>query len=160
MVTEIWVNIGSGNGLLPDGTKPLPDPMLTDHQWGPVTFILGQFHKRCLNNQSLCENPCEKYIYKISFKFPKDQWVIHNQSAGSALDYHLHKCYLFFWCSINNNYSMFFVNGCWVVGNKAKTPLAINTLKADMDRLISVCRWELQQHNFISKLLTKFTGIN
>ena len=24
--------IGSGNGLLPDGTKPLPEPMLTDHQ--------------------------------------------------------------------------------------------------------------------------------
>ena len=23
------VNIGSGNGSLPDGTKPLPDPMLT-----------------------------------------------------------------------------------------------------------------------------------
>ena len=22
MATEIWVNIGSGNGLLPDGTKP------------------------------------------------------------------------------------------------------------------------------------------
>ena len=26
---EIWVNNGSGNGLLPDGTKPLPEPMLT-----------------------------------------------------------------------------------------------------------------------------------
>ena len=26
---QIWVNIGSGNGLLPDGTKPLPKPMLT-----------------------------------------------------------------------------------------------------------------------------------
>ena len=27
----IWilVNIDSGNGLLPDGTKPLPEPMLT-----------------------------------------------------------------------------------------------------------------------------------
>ena len=50
---EIWVNIGSGNGLLPDGTKSLPEPMLTDHQWSPVTFILGQFHKRCLNHQSL-----------------------------------------------------------------------------------------------------------
>ena len=26
----IWlVNIGLGNGLVPDGTKPLPDPMLT-----------------------------------------------------------------------------------------------------------------------------------
>ena len=36
MVTLIWVNIGSGNGLLPDGTKPLPEPMLTYHQWGNV----------------------------------------------------------------------------------------------------------------------------
>ena len=35
MATEISVNIGSGNGLLPDGTKPLPKPMLTDHQWNP-----------------------------------------------------------------------------------------------------------------------------
>ena len=31
MATEIWVNIGSGNGVLPDGTKPLPEPMLIDH---------------------------------------------------------------------------------------------------------------------------------
>ena len=30
--TKIWVNFGSGNGLLPDGTKPLPEPMLTYHQ--------------------------------------------------------------------------------------------------------------------------------
>ena len=29
---EILVNTGSGNGLLPDGTKPLPEPMLTYHQ--------------------------------------------------------------------------------------------------------------------------------
>ena len=39
---KFCVNIGSGNGLLPDGTKPLPQPMLTDHQWSPVKFILGQ----------------------------------------------------------------------------------------------------------------------
>ena len=42
---EIWVSIGSGNGLFPDGTKPLPEPMLTDHQWSPVTFIWGQFQE-------------------------------------------------------------------------------------------------------------------
>ena len=53
MATEIWVNIGSGNSLLPDGTKPLHEPMLTNPQWSPVTFILGQFHKRRLNHQSL-----------------------------------------------------------------------------------------------------------
>ena len=28
MVTQIWVNIGSGNSLLPDGTKPLAEPVL------------------------------------------------------------------------------------------------------------------------------------
>ena len=32
MATEIYVNIGSDNGLLPDGTKPLPELMLTC-QW-------------------------------------------------------------------------------------------------------------------------------
>ena len=32
MVTGILVNIGSGNGLLPDGTKPLPESVLTYHQ--------------------------------------------------------------------------------------------------------------------------------
>ena len=27
MMTWIWVNIGSGNGLLPDNTKQLPEPI-------------------------------------------------------------------------------------------------------------------------------------
>ena len=37
-------SIGSGNGLLPDSTEPIPEPVLTYHQWGPVAFIWGQFH--------------------------------------------------------------------------------------------------------------------
>ena len=45
-------NIGSGNGLLPDGTKPLPEPMLTYPHWGILTFTRGQFHYRYLSNQS------------------------------------------------------------------------------------------------------------
>ena len=43
MVTEIWVNIGSGNGLLPDGTKPLLEPVLIYHQWDLVAFTWGNF---------------------------------------------------------------------------------------------------------------------
>ena len=31
LATENWVNIGSDNDLLSDGTKPLPAPMLTNH---------------------------------------------------------------------------------------------------------------------------------
>ena len=40
----IWVNIGSGNGLLPDGTKPLPEPMLTYHQCGSLALTWVKFH--------------------------------------------------------------------------------------------------------------------
>ena len=29
MATRIWVNIAFGTGFLPDGTKPLSDPMLS-----------------------------------------------------------------------------------------------------------------------------------
>ena len=75
MATEIWVNIGSGNGLLPDGTMPLPEPMLTDHLWSSVAFISVQFHKTCLNHQSL--KSVWKLQHKISFKFPRGQWVKH-----------------------------------------------------------------------------------
>ena len=46
LVIGIWVNLGSGNGLLPVGTKPLPKPMLTNHQWGLVPFTWGQFHRK------------------------------------------------------------------------------------------------------------------
>ena len=46
MATEISVNIGSGNGLFPDCTKPLPEPMLTDHQWSP-----SDIHTRAISQQ-------------------------------------------------------------------------------------------------------------
>ena len=37
-----WVNIASGNGLVPSGRRPLPEPMLTkfyDTIWRPLTTI-------------------------------------------------------------------------------------------------------------------------
>ena len=49
-VTWIWVNISSGNGLLPDGTKPLPEPMLTCHQMRSVAFTWKQFSQEVLMN--------------------------------------------------------------------------------------------------------------
>ena len=38
MATKRWINISSGNGLLPNGTKQLSVPMLTYRQLGPVAF--------------------------------------------------------------------------------------------------------------------------
>ena len=48
-----WVNIGSGNGLLPDSNKPLPEPMLIYHQRGLVAFTGGQYHRKCSRYLSL-----------------------------------------------------------------------------------------------------------
>ena len=41
MSSKILVKIGSGNGLLPDGTKLLPEPMLSYYQENPLAFIPG-----------------------------------------------------------------------------------------------------------------------
>ena len=66
---KFCVNIVSGNGLLPDGTKPLPQPMLTDHQWSPVKFILGQksseIHIRPIS-QEMPQPPITKICLKIT----------------------------------------------------------------------------------------------
>ena len=40
MGTNMWVNIGSGNGLMPDGIKPLLETLLTNYQWVLVAFTL------------------------------------------------------------------------------------------------------------------------
>ena len=58
MVTEIWVNIGSGNGLLPDGTKPLPEPMLTDPQFSDI-------HIRAIS-QDMPQPSITKFCLKIT----------------------------------------------------------------------------------------------
>ena len=47
------VNIGSGNDLLHDGTKPLPEPILTNHLWCLVAFGWGGDHRKCSRYQSL-----------------------------------------------------------------------------------------------------------
>ena len=45
--------LGSGNGLLPDGTKPLPAPMLTYHKYGPMAIAQGVFHIKYISHQLL-----------------------------------------------------------------------------------------------------------
>ena len=43
MAIYIWVNIGSDNGLVPDNTKTLPEPMLTYYQWDPLTNYMSKY---------------------------------------------------------------------------------------------------------------------
>ena len=71
MATEIWVNIGSGYLLLPDGTKPLPEPMLTDH-----LFKSSDIHIRAIT-QEIPQPSITKICLKITcLKF-------HSNSPGA-----------------------------------------------------------------------------
>ena len=88
MVTEIWVNnnIDSDNGLLPNGTKPLPEPMLTYHQWGLMAFTWGQFYRKCSMHLSILDMSL-KITYKLSMITiisPRSQWV--NPLTPTRLD--------------------------------------------------------------------------
>ena len=72
MVTCIWVNIGFGNGLLPNSTKPLPEAMLTHHRhWHSSQ---GNFI-RSLSCQSLYIKLAWNYLCKTSYKSLTGQWV-------------------------------------------------------------------------------------
>ena len=79
MVTYIGVNIGSGNGLLPDNTKPLHEPMLTYHQ----SFVLWYLSKSNLT----------KMIIKPLWQHgPSLQWR-HNGRDGVS-NHQSHHCLL------------------------------------------------------------------
>ena len=53
MKTENWVNIGSGNGLLPDGTKPLP-------------VRSGDIHRKA-SSQEIPQPSITEIIWKIKY---------------------------------------------------------------------------------------------
>ena len=71
MALEILVNTGSGNGLLPDGTKPLPEPMLyiiiSKVLWHSFECNFTKFED---TNQY---NKIEDYIFKITLRSPRGQ---------------------------------------------------------------------------------------
>ena len=49
----LWLSFLSNVYLLLSGNKPLLEPILTFHQWGPVTIIWEWINKRYLHHQSL-----------------------------------------------------------------------------------------------------------
>ena len=52
--TQIAVKMGSVKGLLPDGIKPIPEPMLTNHQWDLTWgFFLQEMLKMIILDMSL-----------------------------------------------------------------------------------------------------------
>ena len=62
------VNIGSGNGLLPDDTKPSPEPMLWHAPEGNIVWKAQYIH-----------------VIKITIVSPRGQWVKWSNIRGSTV---------------------------------------------------------------------------
>ena len=75
MVTEIWVNIGSGNGLLPDGTKPLLEPMLTSSVRSSDIHLRASSQE--LPQPSIIEIICKIKYQKFHSNFPGANGLTH-----------------------------------------------------------------------------------
>ena len=63
--------LAQGDGLLPDGTKPLPGLMLIYHHWGSVVFTWKDFHNQWRNYFSVYK--AEKWLIQNYCHDPKDQ---------------------------------------------------------------------------------------
>ena len=70
---NIWVIIDSGNGLLPDGTKPLSEPMLISQKWGSVVLTPEHFHTTA--QAAILYNELENCTLKISATYIWGQCV-------------------------------------------------------------------------------------
>ena len=73
MATYIWVNFGSGNGLLPDGTKPLPKPTLTI-----INEVLWHAPERnftAIDPADILNSELENYNFEITATPHWGQWV-------------------------------------------------------------------------------------
>ena len=82
------LNHGPGNSLLSDGTKPLPDPMLTSHQHGPLWLISIQVMTYIDD-----ENNCEWIIFKMSLGFNELRDLSASPVCANFTDTHRRQLY-------------------------------------------------------------------
>ena len=104
IATQIWVNIDSGNGLLPDGTKPLPEPILTSHEWGSMAFTWEQF-SQWLPKQLFGKMSLKIILSELLPYFPwtnelnashhptKDWWCNHNMTKKMMCIFYWIQCH-------------------------------------------------------------------
>ena len=72
---EIWVNIGIGNGLLPDGTKTLREPI--------SDLSLDQGSSLTRDTSAIShQNQLENYSFKIYIESPKVNELISMDNAA------------------------------------------------------------------------------
>ena len=75
MVLRILINIGSGNGLLPDSTKPLPEPLMTYCQCDPHSHCNWNQNTKILFKENTFENVvCKTSSILFSPRYVNESW--------------------------------------------------------------------------------------
>ena len=76
MVVQICVDIDSGNDLLPDGTNLSPEPILTSHWWGSMTF-----------SQVISQVALKLLFRTMSFKTILLKWLPHTPHPKGQMSF-------------------------------------------------------------------------
>ena len=80
MASQTLVNSGSSNGFLPDGTKPLPEPMLTSREFCGINLrAISWWMPKLLF--SIMNLKSTGICFKSTATSPKTQWVNSNHIA-------------------------------------------------------------------------------
>ena len=73
------------NGLFPDGIKPLPGLMLTNHQWGLMRSISFEMLKTSVLNMNLKNTDSRLQLYLPGGQWFKGPWAILGQVLRKGL---------------------------------------------------------------------------
>ena len=152
MLTEIWVNVGSDNGLLSDGFKPIPEPVLSNHQWGLVAFAKAFIIWHVAQKSFV---PISHEILRSKLKF--GDMVLHLNWQSWSVSTSLYACLRrkAFW---NNSKIQFHLILIMIFNIKCQQIAAdITALKPDMilDPILHFgqMHWSAAIHELIGKLI-------
>ena len=121
----IFVNIGLGNDLLPDGIKPLPEPMLINHRWERVPFAWGHV-KNLLLLPRIVTDVSE--LWRVIYGYPR---VIYECLRLTTI-----------WRSVKNR-----KKNMWTLYNRDY--LKQKLFKAELSDYIHIRQWDAIIHSFM-----------
>ena len=92
-----WVNTDSSNGMLPSGTKPLPEPILTEHQWGSVAFSWEAISYELFKieiHEEIYEVSSKNYTFKITATHTDYEWCQAITCTNEFTDTHIIRAFI------------------------------------------------------------------
>ena len=106
-----YVNIDLGQRWLMclSGTKPSPEPMLTNHHWGLVAFTSGQFHRKCSTQDIHPSYDFENYQSKFTATSSMIYTSVIKHQCNEYIPYNDHIHYKWSWFEVQHIHNILIV---------------------------------------------------